>query len=264
MSLFNFGGSSSQSSAFSSSQDASVSNSVSGGSSLAGSQQQIAFEDIFANLFGGASSAAAGLDPSMLTSAANTLFSSGIGFMEGLGADEGSGYMVDRLSGGNDVLQEQIDLLGQDLGRFFENEINPAITSDAIGAGQLGGSRQGVAQGLASDALGRQFAQGATALRAGDIAARDQVAGQLAQNTIGGASVGLGALGALGGLADMGFGANLAPYERLAAILGGPTTLGSSFSTSQDFANAFSQSFGSSVARSSSRGRSFNVGFGEG
>ena len=118
-----------------------------------------------------------------------------------------------------------------------------------------------MAQGLASEAVGEQFRRGATALRAGDIASRDAAAGLLAQNNVAGASVGLSSLDTLGGLADMGFGAGLAPLERLAAILGDPTTLGSAFSSSADFAEAFSRSFGQSQATQNSSGRSFSIGF---
>ncbi len=262
MGFFDFGGSTSSSSGSSSSINSSQASSTSGGFGVAGSQDAVAFEDIFARMFGGASNAAGGLDPSLLTGAANSLFGSGTQFLEGLGGDAGSNYLADRLSGNNDVLEQQIALLGEDLGRFFSDEINPQITSQAVGGGQLGGGRQGVAQGRAAEVLGEQFTRGATALRAGDIAARDSAAGLLSQNNIQGASVGLGGLGGLAGLADMGFGANLAPYERLAAILGGPTTLGSSFSTSGDFAESFSSSFGSSQASQSSNTRSIDFGFG--
>ena len=263
MSLFSFGATNSQSNSQSSSFNQSQAASASGGFGVSGSQDAVAFEDVFANLFGSASGAASGLDPSLLTGAANSLFNSGSGFMDGLGGDAGSNYLENRLGGDNEVLQQQIDLLGQDLGNFFSDEINPQITSQAISGGQLGGGRQGVAQGLAASALGDQFTRGATALRAGDIAARDSAAGLLSQNNVAGAQVGLGGLNGLAGLADMGFGAGLAPFERLAAILGGPTTLGSSSSESGNFANAFSNSFGSSQATQNSSTRAFRLGAGE-
>ena len=114
MGLFDFGGSTSSSSGQSSSFNSSSSSSISGGTSVSGAQDTIAFEDIFASLFGNASSAAAGLDPSMLTEAANTLFNSGAGFLEGLGSDAGTAFLEDRLSGDNAVLEEQIGLLSED------------------------------------------------------------------------------------------------------------------------------------------------------
>lgn len=262
MGLFSFGGSRSTSNSSSSSFDQSTAGSVSGGAGSASSQDTIAFEDVFARLFGGAEGAAAGLDPSMLTTAANTLFSSGTGFLSGIGGDAGTEYLTNRVGGNNDVLQEQIDALGSDLGNFFSNQINPEITSAAVGGGQLGGGRQGVAQGQAATAVGEQFRRGVTELRAGDMAARDAAAGTLAQNSIEGALTAFQGIPGLLGTADIGFGAQLAPFERLAAILGGPTTLNASNSSSSDFSQSFSNSFGVSRANSSSSGRSLNFGSG--
>ncbi len=258
---FGFGASRSDTTSSSSSFDRSNASSTSGGFGVSSSEQRVAFEDIFARLFGGAEGAAAGLDPSMLTDAANTLFSGGTGFLGQIGHDAGSQYLTDRLGANNQVLEEQIGLLGEDLGKFFTEQLNPAITSQAVAGGQLGGGRQGVAQGLATQAVGEQFARGATALRAGDIAARDAAAQGLATNTIQGAMAALQGLPALAGVAEQGFGAGLRPYELLAGILGGPTTLTSAGSTSADFARSISESYGQSQANSRTRGRSFNIGF---
>jgi hypothetical protein len=258
---FSFGGSTSVSNSQSNSFDRSNSVSGSGGASQSQSEQSIAFEDIFARMFGGAEGAAGGLDPSMLTEAANKLFTSGAGFMQGIGGDAGSDYLKGRLSGDNAVLQDQIDQLGQDLGGFFNEQLMPGITEQAVSGGQLGGGRQGVAQGRAIEEVGKMFTRGATDLRAGDIAARDAAAGTLAGNAISGASVGFQGMGAMAGAADMGFSANLAPYERLAQIIGGPTVLGSSSSSAADWAAAFSNSYGESNATSTSRGRSLSLGF---
>lgn len=259
---FGFGGSTSTSQSQSESFEQSQSRSGSGGFSQSQADQRIAFEDIFARLFGGAEGAAAGLDPSLLTEAANTLFTSGQSFMDQIGNNAGTAFLERRLSDDNQVLQDQIDLLGEDLGRFFEEELNPAITSQAISGGQLGGGRQGVAQGRALSEVASQFTRGATALRAGDVAARDAAAGTLAGNAITGAQVGFSGIPAVAGAADLGFSAGLAPYERLAAILGGPTVLGSSSSTAADWARAFSSSFGRSRATSTSRSRGLSLGFG--
>lgn len=261
MSLFSFGGSRGTQRSQSTSFDSSQSGSTSGGFSQSASTQGIAFEDVFARLFGGASGAAAGLDPSMLTQAANTLFSSGTGFLDSLGGGPGTDYLTDRLSGDNAVLENQIGLFSEDLGDFYNEQINPQITSQAVAGGQLGGGRQGVAQGLAAQAVTDEFRRGATALRAGDITARDQVAQGLTQNRINAAGVGLNGLMGLGGLADMGFGAGLEPYARLAAILGSPTVLTQAGSTAGDFAQAFSQSYGRSQATSEGENRSLRLGF---
>lgn len=283
MGLFSFGGSKTDSFSrgSSSSIDQSISGSASGGFSRSGSEstgrslseQQIAFEDVFARLFGSAEGAAGALDPSLLTDTANQLFSGGKDFLKTLGGDPGTKYMESRLSGDNAVLQEQIDLLGEDLGQFFAEEINPAITADAIGGGALGGGRQGVAQGAAAAALGEEFRRGVTALRAGDIAARDAVASQVAGNALTGAETGLASLPGLLGIAEQGTFAGIEPYERLAAILGGPTVLtsaaseseSSSFGTAEDFARAFAASFGRSKSstESGSKSRAFSFGPGK-
>lgn len=259
--MFSFGGSTSSSSSQSESYEQSQSASQSGGVSVSGSEQSVAFEDIFSRLFGGAEGAAAGLDPSMLTETANMLFSSGLAFMNNMGADEGSHYLRGRLQGDNEVLQEQIDLLQSDLGSFFREELNPAITSQSVHGGALGGGRQGVAQGKAIEEVGDQFTRGATALRAGDIAARDAAASTLAGNAIQGTQAAMSMIPALAGVADMGFSAGMAPYERLAAILGDKSVLGSSFSTSADWASAWSDAWGESSASSKSSSKSLSMGF---
>ncbi len=256
---FEFGGSKSKSKGKSESSDWSKSGSESGGIGSTGSEERVAFEDIFARLFGGAEGAAAGLDPSMLTDMANMLFGSGMGFMDQIGGDQGTQYLQDRLGGDNEVLQQQIDLLGEDLGSFFNEQLLPGITTQAAGGGQLGGGRQGVAQGVATEEVGNQFTRGATALRAGDIAARDAAASTLSGNAIMGAQTAFQGMGAMAGIADMGFSAGMAPYERLAAIMGGPTVLGSSYGSSSDWAKAWSESFGSSSSKTKSSGKSIHM-----
>jgi len=269
MGLFSFGGSKTQSqtSGAASAFDVSRSGSVSSGVSAGGSEsaQRVAFEDIFARLFGGAEGAASGLDPSMLSQTANQLFSGGTEFLDALSGGADTDFLQARLSGESPVLGEQIDALGEDVGRFFNEQILPGITSEAIAGGGLGGGRQGVAEGLAAQGAGREFQRGATALRGADIAQRDQAAALLGQNRIAGAEAGLSQLGGLAGLAEFGFGAELAPFERLAAILGGPTVLGdsTSFSSAEDFARAFSESFGASQSktRSTSTSKAISIGF---
>jgi hypothetical protein len=266
---FSFGGSknSSSSRGDSSSVDFGSSTSVSGGESVAGSDssQSIAFEDVFARLFGGAENAAAGLDPSMLSNAANQLFSGGLGFLDSLSGGAGSDFLSARVSGESPVLGEQIGALGEDIGKFFTEQILPGISSESIAGGSLGGGRQGVAEGIAGGEAARQFSQGATALRSSDIAARDAAAATLGEQRIAAAGTGLSQLGSLAGIADFGFGADLAPFDRLSAILGGPTVLGesSSFSSAEDFARAFSSSFGASrsTTSSQSKGKAAKIGF---
>jgi hypothetical protein len=269
MALFNFGGSKQSSSSVgsSSSLDFSRSGGESGGESVGGSQSQqtIAFEDIFARLFGGAADAAGGLDPSLLSEQANQLFSGGLEFLDSLSGGPGTDFLQSRVSGESPVLGEQISALGEDIGKFFNEQILPGISSEAVGGGTLGGGRQGVAEGIAGEGALREFQRGSTMLRAEDIRARDAAAATLGEQRIAGASAGLGGLNILGGIAEFGFGAELAPFERLAAILGGPTVLGesSSFSNAENFAEQFSSSFGTSQSdtRSRSSGVAADIGF---
>lgn len=272
--MFKFGGGVSEHDSYgrSWSQDRAESGSESGGYNVGGSgaesQTRIAFEDTFARLFGGAEGAAAGLDPSMLTESANQLFSGGVGFLDQLSGGAGRDYLASRVSGENPLVEEQIAALSEDVGQLFREELNPAITAEAVGGGALGGGRQGVAQAGAMDTAAREFVRGSTALRSADQAARDAAAGRLVESDVAAAGTGLAGLTGLQGLSEAGFGAELAPYTMLSQILGGPTVLSSSSSQSfqrgQDFARAYSESFGRSESESRSTSRAKDVSFGFG
>lgn len=277
MSLFGIGGSSSRQSSQANSLGINVAGSQSTSTqtsqSQAGSQnrssQDIAFADLFSQLYGGAASTAGMLSGAPVQSAANMLFSGGTGFLDSLQGGAGQDYLANRVSGESPVLGEQISALGSDLGKFFQEQLNPAITSQAVAGGQLGGGRQGVAQAGAAGEVARQFQQGATALRGADIQARDAAARDLMSGQTQAAGVGLSALPSLLGLRQQGSLAALAPYQALAGILGGPTVLtqqqGTSFSdsTSEAIAKAISASFGVDTSSSSSKGKSksFSLGF---
>jgi hypothetical protein len=238
----------SEQSSISQSQSDSLSTSQQGSQSQ--SQQDIAFRDLYAGLYGNATGAAgravAGADE--LGSAAKQLFTGGSQFLQGLGGDAGSNYLESRLDSNNPVLEQQISQLQQDTGRLFREELNPAITSRAVSGGTLGGGRQGVAQGLAAEGAANVFAKGATALRAGDVASRDAIAQSVATNSLNAASTGLGALPSLLDVLQRGNNAELGVYGDLSSILGGPTTLTQSGSTSSGTSEAVSSS--SSLAES--------------
>lgn len=255
------------------SQDVSASRqeSLSGGSGTSSTTQNIAFEDLYAKLFGNASAAgeSAVAQAPELAAAARQLFSGGTQFMQGLGGDAGTSYLTDRLSGNNPVLDEQINLLREDTGKLFSEQLNPAITSRAVAGGTLGGGRQGVAQGMAAEAAANSFARGASQLRSEDIARRDSAAATVAQNSLQAASTGLGALPGLLDLADRGVNAELGIYSNIGSILGGPTVLSQSQSeqsqfsrsTAQSAAEAFSRSFGQQTSASQASGKSKSWNF---
>jgi hypothetical protein len=255
---------------------------ISGSSGVTSSNQGVFASDMLQQLYGGALGAAGALDPSVAASRVNQLFTGGSGILDQLSSGgAGADYLKGRLTGDNSqVLNAQIDSLGSDLGRFYKEQLNPVITGNSVAAGQLGGGRQGVAQGIASNSVLQQFATQAAGLRAADVTNRDNAALGLinAQNT-GGAT----ALGALPSLATLGSGASvLAPYQALSSVFGAPTTLTSaqgqtssfgqesSQQQSDQYATAIAQELGISVDEAhslmtgSSKGSGFgvNAGFG--
>ena len=231
------------------------------------SNQSVAFEQLFQQLFGNATGAAQRASEMIpgLEEKAGQLFSTGAGFLEKLQGNAGADYLANRLTGANPQVDEQIDLLGEDIGGFLRNEVNPMLTSNAVRAGGLGGGRQGVAQGRASAAALEQFQRGASGIRTADLAARDQAAAQLGGLTNQAAGTGLGSLGAMLGLGESGANAALSPYMALSQVMGGPTVLTQQQNTasSQDMARAIANSLGfsfdESQGTSTSKGKSMSV-----
>ena len=284
--MFGFGASKSKSvtdsssNAYGYSGSSSLSDSLSQSRSSSGGQstsaQGIAFQDLFAQLFGNASGAAgqAAEAAPILQGQAAQLFSGGVDFLSQLqNGGAGEAALTSRI-GDTSARDAQLEALQSGLGDLFSEELNPAITGRAVAAGQLGGGRQGVAQGQAAKAIASQYAQGASSIIASDQAQRDQAAAQLASLQQGGAAAGLSALPGLMGIGQAGSMAGLAPYEALAGILGGPTVLtqgqSSQFgeSSSDAIARAISQAFGedfsTSQLHSQSSSASINVGAGGG
>ena len=54
--------------------------------------------------------------------------------------------LAGQANGSAALAQNQIDTLSRNLGQFYQQQLNPQISSNAIGAGGFGGSRQGVAR----------------------------------------------------------------------------------------------------------------------
>lgn len=248
---------------FSDSLSTSASRGVS--SSQGTSTQSIAFEELFRQLYGGAVGAterAVQMVPALEGQAAR-LFNSGAEFLESLGGGVGQDYLSSRITGANPLVDEQIAALGDDIGTFLREDINPALADTAIRAGQLGGSRQGVAQGRAATAAVQEFQRGALGIRTADMAARDQAADQLARLQQQGAATGLSALPGLLGIAQGASTAGLTPFSALAAILGGPTVLTQSQQTAESeqsaesIAQAIAQSLGLSYDYGQSTGSSW-------
>ena len=128
----------------------------------------------------------------------------------------------------NAMVQNQMDMLGQNLGRQFSQQILPGIQSNAIAAGQLGGGRQGVAQGIASQGFADAFGQGASGIMSNAYNQAQQATG-LGANLYGQqAMMGLQGLGQMQQMA-----AN--PYLWWSQMLGGPTVLNKGSSDAWNF-----------------------------
>ena len=180
----------------------------------------------------------------------------GIDALSGIaqGTDPASQALQQQAFGQNPALQQQIGQLGQDINRQFQQQL-VGIESEAIGGGQLGGGRQGVAQGLLGQSAQDAFSRGATDLRGQDIGRQLQAAqalgglqggaaqglaglgGQQALGTaglnqagqLGQGQLGLGGLQSLQGLFNLGFSpfeAEFTPLQSLSQIIGTPTRLG--------------------------------------
>src|SRR5690606_26675544 len=141
-------------------QSTSFGTSESGGTSFGRgvSTQRIANADVLNQLYRQALSAVP--STGLFTGQAAQLFEGGLSILDRLGVGAGQDFLRSRVSGESPVLEEQIGALGSDLGRFFREELNPAITARAVAGGTLGGGRQGVAQGRAAESVAREFQRG--------------------------------------------------------------------------------------------------------
>lgn len=254
-----FGGSKSsstqrqESSSFGYSQNSANSSSLSGGSSVgrsggvsgssgtSRSGSSVFASDLLRQLYSGALSTADAINPNLATDRVNQLFTGGTSILDSLsGGGAGADYLERRLSGDNsDILEAQIGAVGDDLGSFFRDEINPTLTGDAVAAGALGGGRQGVAQGAALSDVFKEFSRQSASLRAADVTNRDAAALGLlgAQNA--NAQTGVSAIGQLSGLTSNS--QALDPYLALSQIFGGPAVLSESESAQSSFGQEFSE-----------------------
>ncbi len=207
-------------------------------SSQSSSSQSVFQSDIFAQLFSGASNVAGGIDTAGLTDAANQLFTSGSGFLSSLqeqsaGTDVSGEFLSSRVSGEGGFVDENIAALGEDLGQFFNEQLLPGITSEAVGGGQLGGGRQGVAQGKAIESVGREFRRGSLEIRNQDLRERSDAARTLSAQKLSASQAGLTGVQQQFDLANAATLTPFSPFLTLAQILGSPTVLGESQSSSK-------------------------------
>lgn len=255
--MFDFGASKSKSQSSSYGYQQSFSDSLSQGVSR--SDERVAFEDTFRNLYAGATGATAKAATALplFQGQLADLYSGGAAFLDQLGVGAGEDYLQSRLTD-TSARDAQLGALQSGLGTLFREELNPAITSRGVSTGTLGGGRQGVAQGVAVGKIASEYQKGAADIIGRDQLARDTAAGTLMTGRTQAAGTALNAIPGLVGAAQAGLNAPLSPYQALAGILGGPTTLGSS--SSSDFASSLSRSLGEDFSQSSSKSKSFSFG----
>ena len=145
-----------------------------------------------------------------------------------LGSNPFLSALMQQAGGDPALVNQQIGQLQADLGRSFQQEVLPGISRYAAGVGALGGSRQGVAEGIAAQGFADAFSRGATDIYSADAQRRLQAGvsggGLLTQGLLGG-------LSSLPGLFDVGlsqFTGGMAPLSIYSQILGAPTVLNSS------------------------------------
>ncbi len=202
------------------------------------SSQDVFSSDLFRSLFSGASNVAGNIDTRGLTEAANQLFTSGQGFLGDLqelsaGTDESGEFLRSRISGEGGFVDENIAALSEDLGQFFNEELLPGITSEAVGGGALGGGRQGVAQGKAIESVGREFRRGSLDIRNADLRQRTDAAKTLSAQKLSASQAGLTGVQSQFDLANAATLAPFSPFLTLAQILGPTTTLTESQASSE-------------------------------
>lgn len=236
------------------SEQAATSSSSSTGRSS--SSQDVFLADLFKSVYGGAAGAAGAINPDEISSAARSLFSGGVSFLDELGGGAGADALKARV-GDTSSRDAQLASLKSELGDFFNTQLAPGVTRAGVATGTLGGSRDAVDLAEASKAVAGKFSTGAASIISADQAQRDAAAGKLGDLTNAGAGTGLSALQSLYGLASAGQTSGLLPYQILSSIIGGPTVLGSSQSM-QD-GSSFGVSSGTSYGEQGSQSYGFNT-----
>jgi hypothetical protein len=115
---------------------------------------------------------------------------------------------------GQGVTDQQIGVLSQNLQQQLSEQILPALAQGANATGQLGGSRQAVAQGLATRGTQQALSEGITGILSNDLFRRANTAVQSA-------NVGTAGQQAFSQAANLGF----SPYAALGSIIGPPVVL---------------------------------------
>lgn len=155
----------------------------------------------------------------------NQLYGQGQQFLQGLGNNPFMQGLQSQAGGNPELVASQTQNLGNLINQFSERQMSNAGQM-GVSAGQFGGSRQGVANGLIGEEATRAFAQGSTDIMAADqqraLQAGIAGGGINAQSMVGG----LNSLQGMYGLGMSGLLGAWAPMQMQQGILGSPTVVG--------------------------------------
>lgn len=165
----------------------------------------------------------------------------GLGGFMGAAAGQlpGQQTLQQAMSQTNPWLESAISGVGQDIGQNLAENILPTLRSGGVAAGQFGGSRGQIAQGLAAQGAQEEFSQVANQMRMQDISRQQAAAGMLTQSQLAGAA------GAMQG-APMAFQFGMSPYNaqwaplnQYARLISPPVVTGQSDSSGFNFGFSF-------------------------
>lgn len=125
----------------------------------------------------------------------------------------------------NQLVSQQLGMLGQSLGDMFTNTIAPTMGSAANMAGGLGASRHQLGLGQAAGDIGKAFMSGGVDLASNAYNTAANSANALTQSMMGAGSAIPGMSADIFNLGMSPMNAAWSPFQNLAGILGGPTVL---------------------------------------
>lgn len=159
---------------------------------------------------------------------------------------------LDQFANPNSALaNQQLGVAANQIGDQFNRVTMPGLTSSAGVAGALGGSRDGIARGIAASDAQRQIADAGTSIYS-------NMWNSAASAAAGKTDAMLSAGQALPGAALQNYGLSWAPLQQLSGILGGPTVLGSSNSLGVSQAGTQSENWNSAKSSQSAANFGFN------
>ena len=189
------------------------------------------------NMYAGASNladqqaGAVGASASALSGQYGGALNSGISSLQNLAG--GGGPLAAFTTPNSALAQRQLADATSNIQQQMERVTMPGIQSGAGQAGGIGGGRQGIAQGVAMGDAAQAVGQAGTGIYSNMYNTAAQAAASQADTMLQAGSALPGAATAGYNLGMSPFSSAWGPYSQLAAVLGGPTTLSSSYGISQ-------------------------------